>query len=181
MVVPHGFSRTGVNVVTFWLVVILVVVADQATKAAVGHLMEVGDPARTLIPGLFNLMHIENTGAAFSIGEGSSWLFVICAALVFMVLCAFVWTTDLPTSFVMSLGCVAGGGVGNMIDRMVNGSVTDFIATTFIDFPVFNVADIFVTCGVIVSLVLYLRWDSEQELDDDSDLAEGVPAEKRDV
>ena len=182
MVVPHGLSRQGVNVVTFWIMVILVVVADQATKAAVCHLMDVVDPARTLIPGLFNVMHIENTGAAFSIGEGSSWLFVVCAAVVFVVTCFFVWTNELPLPLVLSLGCVAGGGVGNMIDRLANGSVTDFIATTFIDFPVFNVADIFVTCGVIVSVVFYLRWDSAQDLEDDSDLAEGrQTSEERNV
>ena len=50
-----------------------------------------------------------------------------------------------------------------MIDRVMRGSVTDFLATTFIDFPVFNVADIFVTCGIFVSFIIYLRWDSKRE------------------
>ena len=59
----------------------------------------------------------------------------------------------------VGLSCVAGGGIGNMIDRLVQGSVTDFLATTFIDFPVFNVADIFVTCGVAVCLLIVLTSD----------------------
>ena len=49
-----------------------------------------------------------------------------------------------------------------MIDRLAMGSVTDFLSTSFMNFPVFNVADIFVTCGVAVSLLLYLRWEATE-------------------
>lgn len=157
------------GIVVFWFTVILVVVADQATKAAVCHLLPVGGPARTLIPGLIDLLHVENTGAAFSIGRGASWFFVGCAAVVFGIACVFVWLNDIPLSLCCSIGAVAGGGVGNMVDRLANGSVTDFLATSFMDFPVFNVADIFVTCGVVVSLVLYLRWDTQRDEADDEE------------
>ena len=64
---------------------------------------------------------------------------------------------------VVSLACVAGGGVGNMLDRLLRGSVTDFLCTTFMDFPVFNVADILVTLGVIATLVLVARQDRLRE------------------
>ena len=162
MQVSNGFSRQGMSVVAFWLTVILVVIADQATKVAVRHLMPLGSAPRTFIPGLIDLYRVENTGAAFSIGRGATWVFVLCAAAAFLVACYLVWNNELPFSLVLSLGCVAGGGVGNMIDRVATGSVTDFLATTFIDFPVFNVADIFVTCGVLVSLILYLRWEATE-------------------
>ena len=56
-----------------------------------------------------------------------------------------------------------------MIDRLAWGSVTDFLATAFIDFPVFNVADIFVTCGVAISLVLYMRWEATEGASDEGD------------
>lgn len=156
----RGLSRKGMGIIAFWFTAILVVVADQATKAAVRHLMPAGSPTRPLIPGLIDLAHVENSGAAFSIGQGSTWLFVACAIIAFSVACTLVWTHELPFPLVFSLGCVAGGGVGNMIDRIAYGSVTDFLATSFVDFPVFNVADIFVTCGVVLSLVLYLRWEA---------------------
>lgn len=162
MHVPHGFSRRGMGVVAFWFTALLVVLIDQATKVAVRHLMPLGSPARTFLPGVLNLYRVENTGAAFSIGEGSSWLFVGCAMVAFVVACTMVWRNDLPFPLVLSLGCVAGGGVGNMIDRLATGSVTDFLATAFMDFPVFNVADIFVTCGVAVSMMLYLRWEATE-------------------
>ena len=168
MQVPEGFSRRGMGVVAFWFTAILVVIADQATKVAVRHLMPLGSPSRPFIPGLIDLYRVENTGAAFSIGRGSTWFFVICAIVAFVVACIPVWNNDLPFSLVLSLGCVAGGGVGNMIDRLATGSVTDFLATTFVDFPVFNVADIFVTCGVAVSLLLYLRWEATEGIADSS-------------
>ncbi|MDO4404678.1 MAG: signal peptidase II [Atopobiaceae bacterium] len=169
MQVSEGISRKGISVIAFWFMAILVVIADQATKVAVRHLMPVGSPPRPLIPGVIDLYRVENTGAAFSIGRGSTWLFVACAAVAFLVACYMVWHYELPFPLVLSLGCVAGGGVGNMIDRIATGSVTDFLATTFINFPVFNVADIFVTCGVAVSVVLYLRWEAEQALRRDAD------------
>ena len=62
-------------------------------------------------------------------------------------------------SLTASVACVVGGGLGNMVDRLARGSVTDFIATAFIDFPVFNVADIAVTCGIAISLIGYLMWE----------------------
>lgn len=160
MRVREELSHKGLGIVVFWLTAITVVILDQATKVAVRHLMPLGSPQRPLIPGVLALARVENTGAAFSIGEGGTWLFVACAVVAFCVSLAMVWLNDLPVPLVFSLGCVAGGGLGNMIDRLAWGSVTDFFATTFIDFPVFNVADIFVTCGVAVSLMLYLRWEA---------------------
>ena len=160
MQVPEELSHKGMGIVVFWLTAVLVTIADQATKVAVRHVLPLGSPGRTFIPGVIDLVHIENTGAAFSIGRGASWLFIGCAIVAFVAACMLVWNNDLPFPLILSLGCVAGGGVGNMIDRLATGSVTDFLATTFIDFPVFNVADIFVTCGVAVSMLLYLRWEA---------------------
>ncbi len=173
MQAQDGYSRRGMGVIAFWFTVMLAVITDQATKVAVRHLMPLGSPPRTLIPGVLALLRVENTGAAFSIGQGSSWIFVICAMAAFVVACTLVWRNDLPLPLILSLGCVAGGGVGNMIDRLATGSVTDFLATTFISFPVFNVADIFVTCGVAVSLVLYLRWEATEGIGDASNDAGG--------
>lgn len=163
MRVPDGLSRRGMGVIAFWLTVILVVIADQATKVAVRHLMPPGAAARTLVPGLIDLVHVENTGAAFNVGRGLTWLFVACAVAAFLLAAYLVWARDLPLRLVFPLAAVAGGGAGNMIDRLATGSVTDFLAATFVDFPVFNVADVFVTCGVVASVLLYLRWEAERD------------------
>ena len=160
MVTVRGFSQRGFKIVAYWLVICLVVLVDQATKAAISHLLEVGEHGGTLIPGVIELVRVENTGAAFSIGEGAAPLFVVVAIVVLIAAALFIWREDPPIALAVSIGCVAGGGLGNTIDRLASGSVTDFLSTIFIDFPVFNVADMFVTCGVVVSMVLFLRWDS---------------------
>lgn len=157
------FSKRGKGsrLVLFWLVVILVVAIDQGTKAGVREIVDHG--SQVLIPGLLNLVHVENAGAAFSMGQGAGPFFIVIAAAFLLGSLYVVWSTkELPLSLVVSIGLVAGGGVGNMIDRIIDGSVSDFLATTFIDFPVFNVADICVTVGIICSIVGFWLWDSRR-------------------
>lgn len=142
-------------------VALAAVVLDQATKAWARAALA-GGPA-PLVPGVMDLVLVKNTGAAFSMGEGKQWLFVLLA-LVIVVGCV-AWVArerEMPLPLACALGAVVGGGVGNLIDRVVAGEVTDFFATTFISFPVFNVADVFVTCGVVLVLVLWWRWDSSR-------------------
>ena len=107
------------------------------------------------VPGLFHLTYAQNTGAAFSSFEGMQWLFV----LVFVVFAAgIVWEfsgkrwcfTNLERWLIVA---IFGGGLGNMIDRVRLGYVVDMIEVEFMSFPVFNVADCFITCGCIALLV----------------------------
>lgn len=124
----------------------------------------------SVIPGLFHLTYVQNTGAAFSSFEGMLWLFVVIFA-VFTV--GIVWEFSkkrMPFS-VFERWCIAAiyaGGLGNMIDRVRLGYVVDMIEVEFINFPVFNVADCFITCGCIalmVSLVLFNKefWKDEKK------------------
>ncbi|MGN0287501.1 MAG: signal peptidase II [Atopobiaceae bacterium] len=159
-------SSKGLRLTMFWLVVCLVVAFDQATKAAVRVALPAG--GKTLIPGVLDLVHVENTGAAFSLGRGAGALFAIVAVVVLVVATLVVQRHDLPISLVVSIGFVAGGGVGNMIDRLMQGSVTDFFATTFMDFPVFNVADVFVTVGVVLTFIGFLVRDARSGKKDES-------------
>lgn len=137
------------------------VILDQIVKAWVrSALPKTGDTA-PFIPGVLRLLHVENTGAAFSMGEGKGFFFVAIAVAIFILALLAVWKEELSVPFALALGAVAGGGIGNMIDRLVQGSVTDFFATQFMDFPVFNVADIFVTLGVICVLICLMREGGE--------------------
>ena len=131
----------------FALVAAMVVALDQLSKAAARAELVPGDPV-TLIPGVMDLSLTYNTGAAFSMGEGAGPFFVLIA----LVMCAagvyVAWRrTDVPLSLLLVGAGVVGGGIGNAIDRVALGAVTDFFMTTFMDFAIFNVADIFVTCG----------------------------------
>ena len=131
-----------------------IVAADQYTK----FLTVVNIPLHghaDLMPGVLGLTYVRNTGAAWSSFEGMIWLF----ALVFAVLTvAIIWEFSkkrLPFT-TLERWCIAaiyGGGLGNMIDRLRLGYVVDMIETEFMSFPVFNVADCFITCGCILLLV----------------------------
>ena len=130
------------------------VALDQITKAFVSSHYAVGD-ARALFPGL-RLYYTKNDGAAFSILSGHRWLFLwfsmLAMGLIVYLLIRYSRRHPLLT---VSLAMVLGGGLGNLIDRVLYGSVVDFLDFTFMRFAVFNVADIFVTCGA-VALGVYL-------------------------
>lgn len=147
-------SKSGRRILAFVVVVMIVVVFDQATKAAARAWLADGK-VDTLISGIINLKLVKNTGAAFSIGEGAGVLFVIFALVVLAVGSWVVATRDdVSMPLTVTIACICGGGLGNMIDRVMVGYVTDFLSLAFMDFPVFNVADVFVTCGVIVFLLI---------------------------
>ena len=147
----------------FALVAAAVVLLDQVSKAAARALLVPGEPV-TLIPGVMDLSLIYNTGAAFSMGEGAGPLFVLIAAAMCVGGVYVAWRrADVPLSLLLVVAAVVGGGIGNAIDRVALGAVTDFFKTTFMDFAIFNVADIFVTCGVPIALILWWRWDVARE------------------
>lgn len=149
------------RITLFLAMAAVAVILDQIVKAWVrSALPKTGDTA-PFIPGVLRLLHVENTGAAFSMGEGKGFFFVAIAVAIFIRALLAVWKEELSVPFALALGAVAGGGIGNMIDRLVQGSVTDFFATQFMDFPVFNVADIFVTLGVICVLICLIREGGE--------------------
>ena len=157
----RGTGR-GARLLALCLVACLCLAADQALKAAMRDLLADG-ARRVLVPGVLDLVLVSNTGAAFSMGEGAGVALVAVALLV--AVGALAWVArrpDMPWSVLVPLGCVVGGGLGNMVDRVAAGSVTDFLATSFVDFPVFNLADVFVTCGVVCCLVAFWRWDAAE-------------------
>ena len=136
--------------VFYCLFAALVVALDQYTKAlVVAHIPLAGHV--DFIPGFLDFTYVRNTGAAFSSFEGMQWLF----ALIFLVFTAAVvyeyfWKRMPFTSFERwMIAAIYAGGLGNMIDRLRLGYVVDMIETLFVNFPVFNVADCFITCGCI--------------------------------
>lgn len=132
------------------LLVVLIIGADQLVKFwAVQTLMS--GSSIVLIPGIFRLTYVENRGAAFSFLENHISFFVIATLLV---LCAIIYAflkKLIPTKLGrLALAFVAGGAVGNLIDRILHGYVVDMFYFELIDFPVFNVADIFIVIGGIL-------------------------------
>ena len=146
-----------------------IVAVDQFTKyLTVANIALYQDVP--FIPGLLQFTYIQNTGAAFSSFEGQQWLFALIFAL-FTVRVIWEYKTKKMGFLPFERWCIAaiyGGGLGNMIDRVRMGYVVDMIETVFMEFPVFNVADCFITCGCIammVSLVFFNKefWKEEKK------------------
>ena len=152
------------------LFVLAIVAADQITKyLVVANIPLYGDVP--FLPGVLGLTYVQNTGAAFSAFQGMQWLF----AVIFLVFTAAVlWEYfKKPMGFsAFERWCIAaiyGGGLGNMIDRLRLGYVVDMLETQFMDFPVFNVADCFITCGCIALMAYLLFFDREKKKEEDAD------------
>ncbi len=146
-----------------------IVALDQLTKYLTVTLIPLYGNV-PFLPGVLQLTYVQNTGAAFSMLQGQQWLF----ALLFLALtAALLWEYfKKPLGFsTFDRWCIAaiyGGGLGNMIDRLRLGYVIDMIETEFISFPVFNVADSFITCGCValmVSLIFFNKafWKEEKK------------------
>jgi signal peptidase II len=139
-----------------------IVAADQFTKfLTVANIALYQDVE--FIPGILGFTYVQNTGAAFSSFEGQQWLF----ALIFVVFTLMVFyeyrkqTMHLTKLEWWCIFAVYGGGLGNMVDRIRLGYVVDMIETTFITFPVFNVADCFITCGCILLMTHLILFNKE--------------------
>ena len=139
-----------------------VVALDQFTKyLTVANIPLYGEIP--LIPGVLKLTYVRNTGAAFSSFEGMQWLFALVFAVFTVLIVWEYFKKPMPfTKFErVMIAAVYGGGLGNMIDRVRFGFVVDMIETEFMRFPVFNVADCFITCGCIALMVSLIFFNKE--------------------
>lgn len=132
-------------------------IVDQLTKAVVRQSMVPGVTSIPVVPGILNLEYVRNLGAAFSLASGQGPLLVALAVVMVAASLAYLWRAPLISRLeAVGLGMLMGGAVGNAIDRALFGFVTDFFATQFIDFPVFNVADIGITVGVAIAFLGFM-------------------------
>jgi signal peptidase II len=145
---------------TLWIIIIAAaVILDQATKLIAASLLDLNECV-TVIPYLFNFHHIKNTGAAWGMFSENRWIFLVISFVAIIALPVFLYKyRKAPFLFGFSLSLIIGGAIGNMIDRLFapNGGVTDFIEFGFMEFPIFNVADIFVCIGAVL-LFVYLAF-----------------------
>ncbi len=133
----------------------LVLVADQITKYAVRALI---DPNQSipLIKGCLALTHVRNTGAAFGMFSQRQPVFVVATIVAIILIIVYhVKTKETDLLFNVALGLELGGAVGNLVDRVTQGWVTDFLHV--LNFPVWNVADMAIVAGVALLILVMLR------------------------
>ena len=151
------------------LLAVAITVADQVTKYLTVQNIPLFGKVEA-IEGLFHFTYVQNTGAAFSSFEGMQWLFALIFLFFTVAIVWEFWKKSMGFT-IFERWCIAAiwaGGLGNMIDRIRMGYVVDMVCLDFMNFPVFNVADIFITCGCIVlllHLVIFNRafWKDEKE------------------
>ncbi|MBD0344777.1 MAG: lipoprotein signal peptidase [Coleofasciculus sp. Co-bin14] len=137
----------------FWITALVTLVLDQLTKYLVVQNFKLGQTL-PLLPGVFHFTYVTNTGAAFSLfSQGGGWLrwLSLLVSLGLVALALF----GPPLSRVEQLGYsfILGGAVGNGIDRFAMGYVVDFLDFRLINFPIFNLADVFINIGIAFLLI----------------------------
>lgn len=138
----------------FYLTALAVFAADYASKLLIRSRMDLFQEI-VIIPRVFSITHIENPGAAFGMLANQRWLFIgVTIAVIVMVMVYARQFAATRSAAIYALGMMLGGAVGNFIDRVRTGLVTDFIEIK--GFPVFNVADSFIVIGV--GLFILLMW-----------------------
>ena len=120
---------------------------------AVENLM--GEPALSLLPGVLGLTYFENTGVAFGMFSGTSWGQWAFSGLKIVILAGLTWFyyVRIPGNYWVlrvPIILIAAGGLGNLVDRITLGHVRDMLMFEFINFPIFNLADVYVVVGCFV-------------------------------
>ena len=147
----------------------IILILDLLSKHFVFQALPNESDSMDVISGFFNFLHVENTGAAWGMLAGKP-IFLIVISIA--ILAVYMWFYILrlkkhkgDTSILLSIsvGFIVGGCLGNLVDRIVLGYVRDFIHLQFMDFPVFNVADISLTIGIILMVIYFIFIYSKED------------------
>ena len=137
--------------------IVALIVLDQLVKAYVVQNIALGE-VKTWIPNFVSLTYLQNRGAAFSMLQDQQWFFTV---ITLVVMAGAIWYLhkhlDDSLWTVLGLMLIISGGLGNFIDRISQGFVVDMFHLDFINFAIFNVADSYLTVGVVVLLIAMLK------------------------
>lgn len=141
----------------YFIIAAIIVLVDQLSKYFLTLKLSGGSDVE-LIPGIIRLTYEQNTGAAFSFLSNMRWLLVGISSVVIIVIIIGLIRYRKKINWVGKLGLasILGGALANLFDRAVFGYVSDFFEFEFVRFAVFNVADIFITCGGVLFCIYYL-------------------------
>ncbi len=138
----------------FFLLTAGAILLDQITKLLALRYLAPLDTF-PLWKDVLHLTYVENTGAAFGMLKDQRWVFLVISTVALGGMIAYIALTKAKHPLeITSVAFIVGGGIGNMIDRIMLGYVVDFIDCRFIDFYVFNVADSFVTVGCFLFVIM---------------------------
>ncbi len=147
-----------------WLIIAtLTIILDQVSKALIVQNFSLTDHF-TFVPGLFDIVYVRNTGAAFSIFENHTWILGAISVLFSIAIIVYMFKTKpCDKTLILSAGLLLGGALGNGIDRIIRHYVVDFIEFTLFTFPVFNLADVAITVGAVLVVIRVLAEKETKE------------------
>lgn len=140
----------------YFITVVVLVGLDQWVKNLVVQNVALGS-TQTVFPGVVSITHIQNNGAAWSILEGQQWFFIVVSLLALGGMLWFFYQNRTKWAYSVGLTLMIAGTFGNFIDRLRNGYVVDMLQLDFINFPIFNLADVCLTVGVIWLVIAIFR------------------------
>ena len=163
-----NWSKHKRNFIIFdFIMIILLIAIDQYTKhLAVLHLKD--KPAYPIIQGVFELHYLENRGAAFGMLQNQKGFFLLISSIVLIAICYILFKMPEDkkyNSMHILLVLIASGAVGNMIDRIRLEYVVDFFYFVLINFPIFNMADIYVSVACVLLAIVMLFFYKDEDLE----------------
>ena len=140
----------------YYLISLVIIILDQLSKYLTASKLDLGQTIN-LIPNVLSVTHVQNSGAAWSIFEGEMVFFYLITILVVAFLIYLLHREGKNSALLATaIAFMMGGALGNFIDRLFHQYVIDMIQVDFMSFPIFNIADIALTTGVILMLVAVL-------------------------
>ncbi len=144
----------------FPLAAVIMILLDQLSKQWIVNHIPL-NAIRKCVPGIFSLTYLRNYGAAFSILQNQQWFFTVITLAVVGAACYyFIKNINGNFWFLFGLLLIISGGIGNFIDRLRLGYVVDMVHLDFMNFAIFNVADSYLTVGVVILFIAL--WKEEE-------------------
>ncbi|MCY9806855.1 signal peptidase II [Lentilactobacillus senioris] len=145
-------------ILKYWLLALLLVGLDQLVKYLTTANLALGQ-VKSVITNVLSITYLQNDGAAWSILIGQRWLFILIATVAIILITVLMLHFNNQWKYLLGLSLVLAGTIGNLLDRIINGYVVDMFQLDFINFPIFNCADLFLTIGIAWLAILIIRED----------------------
>ena len=143
--------------------IIILIIADQGLKFWISANIKLGT-SQVILPNVLALTNVRNDGAAWSVLSGQQWFFTVITIVALGMMGYFFWKLRNDNLYMSAISLLIAGTLGNFIDRIRLGYVVDMFETLFMNFPIFNVADIYVTTATAALLVFLCFYYKEEDL-----------------
>lgn len=147
-----------------WLyipMIIILIIADQGLKFWISVNIKLGT-SQVILPNVLALTNVRNDGAAWSVLSGQQWFFTVITIVALGLMGYFFWKLKNDNLYMLSISLLIAGTLGNFIDRIRLGYVVDMFETLFMNFPIFNVADMCLTFGVIIVIIALIKDEKDE-------------------